>query len=90
MTVVCIEDNEANVRVLEATLAMFGVRRSLVARTGPQGWSWQGTHQPHVVLLDLHLPDLSGEELVRKLAADPQTAGMPIIVISAVIPPIER
>jgi CheY-like chemotaxis protein len=38
---------------------------------------------PDLVLLDLHLPDLRGEEILRRLKADPRTADVPVIVVSA-------
>jgi CheY-like chemotaxis protein len=39
--------------------------------------------QPDVIVLDLHLPDLSGEEILRRLSSDPKTAEIPVIVLSA-------
>jgi CheY-like chemotaxis protein len=40
-------------------------------------------HQPDLILLDRHLPDMPGEEVLDRLRADPRTAGIPVIVISA-------
>jgi CheY-like chemotaxis protein len=40
-------------------------------------------HQPDLVLLDLHLPDLHGRQVLRQLKCDPVTAGIPIVVLSA-------
>lgn len=40
-------------------------------------------HKPDLILLDLHLPDLPGDEVVKKLQADPKTSGIPIVMISA-------
>ena len=40
-------------------------------------------HKPDLILLDLHLPDLPGDEVVKKLQADPKTSGIPLVVISA-------
>ncbi|HSR27048.1 MAG TPA: response regulator, partial [Actinomycetes bacterium] len=49
-------------------------------------------HQPELVLLDLHLPGLGGEEVLRRLKADPATVELPVVVISADVDPehIER
>jgi CheY-like chemotaxis protein len=38
---------------------------------------------PHLILLDMHLPDMSGLELLRHLKADPATSSIPVIVVSA-------
>jgi DNA-binding response OmpR family regulator len=40
-------------------------------------------HEPHLILLDLHLPDITGEEVMRRLQADPTTNRIPILVLSA-------
>ena len=40
-------------------------------------------HHPDLILLDVHLPDISGDEILRRLKAEPPIAGIPVIVISA-------
>jgi CheY-like chemotaxis protein len=40
-------------------------------------------HRPDLVLLDLHLPDIQGDEVLRRLRADPRTAEIPVVVVSA-------
>ena len=40
-------------------------------------------HDPDLVLLDLHLPDMPGEEVLRRLRGDERTAGIPVVVLSA-------
>jgi CheY-like chemotaxis protein len=44
-------------------------------------------HYPDLILLDLHLPELPGEELLVRLRADPRTAGIPVVVLGADPPP---
>jgi CheY-like chemotaxis protein len=40
-------------------------------------------HRPDLILLDLHLPDISGEDVLRELGSDPRTEDVPVLVISA-------
>ncbi len=40
-------------------------------------------HQPQLIVLDLHLPDMGGQEVLRGLRAAAQTAGIPVVVLSA-------
>jgi DNA-binding response OmpR family regulator len=40
-------------------------------------------YRPHLILLDLNLPDIPGEELLRRLKADPATSATPVVIISA-------
>ena len=83
VSVLCIEDNDANVRVIQAMLTMFGVPHTFVANTAVEGIALAQQHLPDAVLLDLHLPDISGEVVVEKLGADARTESLPIIVITA-------
>jgi CheY-like chemotaxis protein len=40
-------------------------------------------HDPDLILLDLHLPDMPGQEVLRRLQAEPRTAQVPVVVLSA-------
>jgi CheY-like chemotaxis protein len=40
-------------------------------------------HLPDVVLLDLHLPDIDGEEVFRALQDDASTRGIPVVIVTA-------
>jgi len=53
------------------------------ALQGQLGVELAREHAPDLVLLDLHLPDIPGEEVLRRLRADERTAMVPIVVISA-------
>jgi CheY-like chemotaxis protein len=64
-------------------------------RTTAEGADDEGLarrHRPEIVLLDLQLPDVGGEEVLRRLKTDPATAELPVVVISADVDPehIER
>jgi CheY-like chemotaxis protein len=49
-------------------------------------------HGPDMILLDLHLPDINGDEVLRRLRAEPETQGIPVVMLSADATPrqIER
>jgi CheY-like chemotaxis protein len=42
-----------------------------------------GQHHPDLILLDLHLPDMPGEAVLKRLWASPATAGIPVVILSA-------
>lgn len=82
-TILYIEDNLANLQVIEGTLENQSNIRLLNAMQGQIGLDLAREHQPSLILLDLHLPDIQGEEVLRRLRAEPLTRNIPVIVISA-------
>lgn len=82
-TVLYIEDNRANVRLLERLLAHRPGVRLLTAATGTEGFACAVRESPGLILLDLHLPDLQGDEILERLARDSRTRDIPVIVLSA-------
>ncbi|HYY79190.1 MAG TPA: response regulator, partial [Actinomycetes bacterium] len=83
MTVLCIEDNLSNLQLLEQLLSHRpGV--TLISAMRPQlGLDLASEHHPDLVLLDLHLPDLPGEEVLHRLRANPTTAQIPVVILTA-------
>ena len=81
--VLSIEDNPSNIRLIERVLAMRPGTELIVAIQGRLGIDLAVQHDPHLILLDLNLPDLRGDEVLRRLKADPRTANTPVIMISA-------
>jgi len=78
-----VEDNETNVEVMRGILAQRAQVQLEVSFTGLDGLAAMRANRPHLVLLDMHLPDISGLELLRHLKADPETASIPVIAVSA-------
>jgi CheY-like chemotaxis protein len=78
-----IEDNLANLRLIERALDHRPGIILLSAMQGSLGLDLARQHQPDLILLDLHLPDMPGEEVLRHLRGDPRTQRIPVIVISA-------
>ncbi|HEX4492634.1 MAG TPA: hybrid sensor histidine kinase/response regulator [Acidimicrobiia bacterium] len=81
--VLYIEDNLANAKLVERILDATEGFRYLPAREGRLGLDLARQTHPAVVLLDLNLPDLDGEEVLAALRADPATAAVPVVVLSA-------
>jgi PAS domain S-box-containing protein len=83
LTVLYIEDNLSNLQLIEHILSRRpGVK--LISAMRPQlGLDLAAQHHPDLVLLDLHLPDMPGEEVLRRLRVDPKTADVPVVILSA-------
>ena len=73
-TVLYIEDNLANLKVVERILARQPAVQLLAATHGQPGLELAIRHQPSLILLDLHLPDLHGTRVLARLRAEPRTA----------------
>ncbi len=82
-TVLYIDDNLSNVGVIRGLLAHRPGVTLLPAMQGRMGLDLAREHQPHLILLDLHLPDMPGQEVLDRLRADPETRHIPVVVISA-------
>jgi PAS domain S-box-containing protein len=82
-TVLYVEDNPANLELVEQLIARRPDLRLLSAADGSLGVEFARAYQPDVILMDLNLPGISGNEAQQILRADPQTAHIPIIALSA-------
>ena len=82
-TVLYIEDNLSNLRLVERVLAHRPGIRVLPAMQGRLGLDLAREHRPALIFLDLQLPDLPGHEVLRHLQGDPRTREIPVLVISA-------
>ena len=78
-----VEDNETNVEVMRGILALRPQVRLEVSMTGLDGLAAMRARRPHLLLLDMHLPDISGLELLRHLKAATDTADIPVVAVSA-------
>jgi signal transduction histidine kinase/CheY-like chemotaxis protein len=83
LSVLYIEDNPANVEVVARFLRGRPNTTLLSAISGRSGLECAIREVPDIILLDLNLPDLQGEEVLNELKADPATAAIPVIVLSA-------
>lgn len=90
--VLYVEDSEPNFRLVESVLVDRPGTDLIWAETGQKALDVTRSQNPQLVLLDLDLPDIHGSKVLQQLQAQPETAKIPVIVISADATPsqIER
>ncbi len=76
------EDNEANLRLLGDVLVRGG-HTPLLAPDGPTGLALARERAPALVLLDVDMPGMDGFEVLAALRADPGTAALPVVALTA-------
>jgi signal transduction histidine kinase/CheY-like chemotaxis protein len=82
-TVLYVEDNLSNLRLVERIVVRRPGVTLLSAMQGRRGLELARDHRPEVILLDLHLPDMSGQDVLAQLRADPATREIPVAILSA-------
>jgi PAS domain S-box-containing protein len=82
-TVLYIEDNRPNMKLLQRVLRRRPGVTLITADQGSAGLELAHVQKPNLILLDLHLPDMGGEEVIRRLWEDPVTRSVPVVVLSA-------
>jgi two-component system cell cycle response regulator DivK len=80
--ILVIEDNEKNLKLARALLRMSGYR-TLEANTAEQGIELANTHLPRLILLDVQLPGMDGLAALTRLKAEPRTAFIPVVALTA-------
>jgi two-component system, cell cycle response regulator DivK len=81
-TILYVEDNEFNRKIVKQLLAQTKYRLCEAA-DGETGLRMAQEQAPDLILMDVQLPKMSGLEATRRLRADPQTAAIPIVVITS-------
>jgi signal transduction histidine kinase/CheY-like chemotaxis protein len=82
-TLLYVEDNPANLKLVESIIALSPDLRLLSAPDAHLGIALARAHSPDLILMDVHLPGMSGIDALKVLRADPATAGIPVIAVSA-------
>ena len=80
--ILVVDDEPTIVRLMEFILARQG-HEMQVAVNGEEALEKIRAHAPDLVLLDIMMPRIDGYEVARAIRADPATAGLPIIMLSA-------
>jgi CheY-like chemotaxis protein len=82
-TILYVEDNPANFRLVERIFEDHPAVTLIGASDGRTGIALAGEHLPDLVLLDLHLPDIHGAEVLARLKRDQRTRSVPVVVVTA-------
>lgn len=82
-TVLYAEDNDVNVALIRQVMALRPACRLIVAGSGAEAIELVRRQRPDLLLLDMHLGDMSGFDVAQALERDPATAGIPRIALSA-------
>lgn len=82
-TILYVEDNPSNFKLVERVLGRREGVTLLTAMQGGLGLELAREHMPDLILLDLHLPDIHGSEVLRRVREDPVISRTPVIIISA-------
>ena len=82
-SVLYVEDNAVNIYLVQAIFSERTDFQLLTATNGKTGLEMALAHHPDLILLDLNLPDMDGEEFLTKLRAIDSVAAIPIVIVSA-------
>jgi CheY-like chemotaxis protein len=76
------DDNEPNVELIEAYLSGMDIETA-VAKDGQDTLAKVDSFRPHLILLDIMMPKLSGFEVCKKIKSDPSTSGIMVLMVTA-------
>ena len=81
--VLYVEDNLATIGLMEDVFKMRPSIRLITAMQGSLALDLARQHKPGLIILDVHLPDMSGDDVLKQLQNDPETAAIPVVMFSA-------
>jgi two-component system cell cycle response regulator DivK len=87
--ILIVEDNDKNMKLVRDVLQAKGYR-TIEAVTGEDGVRLARERLPGLVLMDIQLPGISGIDALRQLRADPATAAIPVIAVTASVMASDR
>lgn len=87
--ILIVEDNEQNRKLARDLLQVHGYR-TIEAETGEDALVLAATHAPDLVVMDVHLPGMSGVDVLEKLRAGPGKRYIPVLAFTASVMPQDR
>jgi PAS domain S-box-containing protein len=88
-TILYVEDNLSNLTLVQRILARRDDIQVIPAMQGGLALELARLHRPDLILLDLHLPDIPGEDVLRQLRLSPDCSAIPIVILSADATPVQ-
>jgi two-component system, cell cycle response regulator DivK len=80
--ILIVEDNEKNLKLVRDVLQVKGYE-TVDAGTAEDGLKLARARKPSLILMDIQLPGMSGVDALKALRADPETAGIPVVAVTA-------
>ena len=87
--ILIVEDNDKNLKLVRDVLQVKGYE-TVEAGSGEEGLKLARDRKPDLVLMDIQLPGMSGIDALKALRADPQTAAIPVVAITASVMQTDR
>jgi len=87
--ILIVEDNARNAKLLRDVLQVTGYR-TVDTTTAEEGIEVARRDRPDLILMDIQLPGMDGKEALRALRSHPETAGIPVMAVTASVMPMER
>ena len=84
-----VEDNDKNLKLARDILQYHGYQ-TLEAGTAAEAITLANKHLPHLVLMDIQLPDMDGVSALARLRAEPATKGIPVVALTALAMQADR
>jgi len=81
-TVLIVEDNELNLKLFHDLLESHGYD-TMGTRSGIEALALARAHRPDLILMDIHLPDVSGLEVTKWIKGDPELCRIPVVAVTA-------
>jgi twitching motility two-component system response regulator PilH len=80
--ILIIDDSPTELHLFQTMLEKHGFE-TLVADSGEEGLQQAKSARPHCILMDVVMPGMNGFQATRKLSKDPDTSGIPVIIITS-------
>ena len=87
--ILIVEDNDKNLKLVRDVLQVKGYA-TVDAGTGEDGIRLAREKKPDLILMDIQLPGMNGIEALGVLRSDPETAGIPVVAVTASVMPQDR